>query len=70
MKKIILAAALIGFTASTAFAQSGANPSAPQPSSTGAGVNQPATSATGTAVDSSSKMMKSKKKTKMSKKKM
>jgi hypothetical protein len=51
MKKIIIAAAIFGFSATASFAQSGANPSAPQPGSTGAGVNQPGTTATGTAVD-------------------
>jgi len=39
---------------SAAFAQ-GANPSAPQPSSTGAGVVQPGTTASGTATDSKMK---------------
>jgi hypothetical protein len=55
MKKIVLAAVLIGFSATAALAQSGANPSAPQPSSSGAGVNTPATTGTGTAVDTKSK---------------
>jgi hypothetical protein len=52
MKKTLLAAVLLGFTATAALAQSGANPSAPQPSSSGAGVNVPGTTSTGTAVDS------------------
>jgi hypothetical protein len=51
MKKIITAAAILGLSATAAFAQSGANPSAPQPGSTGVGVNQPGTTSTGTAVD-------------------
>jgi hypothetical protein len=67
MKKIVLAAALIGFSATAAFAQSGTNPSAPQPGSTGMGVNQPGTTATGTAVDAPTKMAP-KKKMKKSKK--
>jgi hypothetical protein len=67
MKKLVLAAALIGFSMSTAFGQSGANPSAPQPGSTGVGVNQPGTTATGTAVDTPTKVVP-KKKMKKSKK--
>lgn len=69
MKKLILAAALVGFTATAAFAQSGANPSAPQPSSSGTGVNVPGTTATGTAVDKpdSGKMTKTTKKMKKKK---
>ena len=52
MKKLALAAALIGCTATVAFAQGAAgNMNAPQPSSTGAGVSQPGTTSTGTAVD-------------------
>ena len=51
MKKLILASAIVALSASASFAQSGANPSAPQPGSTGAGVNQPGTTSTGTAVD-------------------
>ena len=60
MKKLILASIVLAFSASASFAQSGANPSAPQPGSTGAGVNQPATTSTGTAVDrpDSAKMKK------------
>lgn len=58
MKKILIAAAVVGFTATSAFAQSGANPSAPQPGSTGAGVNQPGTTGTGTAVDRPDSMKK------------
>ena len=50
MKKILIAAALVAL-GSPAYAQSGANPSAPQPGSTGAGVNVPATTPTGTAID-------------------
>jgi hypothetical protein len=46
----ILAVSLSG----AAFAQ-GANPSAPQPSSTGAGVVQPGTTSTGTATDAKMK---------------
>jgi opacity protein-like surface antigen len=50
MKKIILATALATMmSGSAAFAQ--ANPNAPQPGSTGVGVNQPGTTGTGTAVD-------------------
>jgi pentapeptide MXKDX repeat protein len=49
MKKIILAAAVSALITGSAFAQ--ANPNAPQPSSNGMGVNQPGTTATGTAVD-------------------
>lgn len=58
VKKILIAAAVAGFTATSAFAQSGANPSAPQPGSTGAGVNQPGTTSTGTAVDRPDTMRK------------
>jgi hypothetical protein len=49
MKKIILATALATLMSGSAFAQ--ANPNAPQPGSTGAGINQPGTTGTGTAVD-------------------
>ena len=45
----LLAAAIATLTSGAAFAQ--ANPSAPQPSSTGAGINQPGTTSTGVAVD-------------------
>jgi uncharacterized protein YdeI (BOF family) len=58
VKKILIAAAVVGLTATSAFAQSGANPSAPQPGSTGAGVNQPGTTSTGTAVDHPDSMKK------------
>jgi pentapeptide MXKDX repeat protein len=58
MKTFITAVAMLGLTASASFAQSGANPSAPQPSSTGAGVNQPGTTSTGTAVDRPDSMKK------------
>jgi len=58
MKKIIVAAAILGLSATSSFAQSGANPSAPQPGSTGAGVNQPGTTSTGTAVDRPDSMKK------------
>jgi hypothetical protein len=58
MKTFIAAVAILGLTASASFAQSGANPSAPQPGSTGAGVNQPGTTSTGTAVDRSDSMKK------------
>ncbi len=52
MKKLALAAALIGFTATAAFSQGATgNMNAPQPSSTGAGINQPGTTSTGAAVD-------------------
>lgn len=51
MKTLFAAIAIAGLTATASFAQSGANPSAPQPGSTGAGVNQPGTTSTGTAVD-------------------
>lgn len=56
MKKIILATALAALMSGSAFAQ--ANPNAPQPGSTGAGVNQPATTGTGTAVDRPDSMKK------------
>jgi hypothetical protein len=49
MKKLILATAVATMISGAAFAQ--ANPSAPQPSSSGLGVNQPGTTSTGTAVD-------------------
>jgi hypothetical protein len=49
MKKIILATAISALMTGAAFAQ--ANPNAPQPSSTGAGINQPGTTSTGVAVD-------------------
>lgn len=49
MKKIILAAAITTLMTSAAFAQ--ANPNAPQPGSAGIGINQPATSPTGVAID-------------------
>jgi hypothetical protein len=60
MKKLIIASAIVALSASASYAQSGANPSAPQPGSTGAGVNQPGTTSTGTAVDrpDSTKMKK------------
>jgi pentapeptide MXKDX repeat protein len=51
MKKIILATAVTALMTGAAFAQ--ANPNAPQPSSTGAGINQPGTTSTGVAVDRS-----------------
>jgi microcystin-dependent protein len=51
MRKIILAAALIGFSVGGAFAQAGANPSAPQPNSTGTGVTTPGMTKTGEATD-------------------
>ena len=48
MKKTILAAtAALLMTAPAAFAQSGANPNAPQMNSTGTGVTQPGTDARG-----------------------
>jgi hypothetical protein len=53
----ITPAALLAVSlSSAAFAQAGANPSAPQPSSTGAGVVQPGMDKNGTATDA--KMMK------------
>jgi hypothetical protein len=58
MIKFIAAAAILGLTATASFAQSGANPSAPQPGSTGAGVNQPGTTSTGTSVDRPDSMKK------------
>jgi hypothetical protein len=60
MNKLVIATAIVALSASASFAQSGANPSAPQPGSTGAGVNQPGTTSTGTAVDrpDSAKMKK------------
>jgi hypothetical protein len=51
MRKIIIATALLAFSATAALAQAGANPNAPQPGSTGVGVNQPGTTSTGMAVD-------------------
>lgn len=51
MKKIILAAAVSALMTGSAFAQAGANQTAPQPSSDGRGVNQPGVTSTGTAVD-------------------
>jgi uncharacterized protein YdeI (BOF family) len=56
MKKIVLAAAMATLISGAAFAQS--NPNAPQPGSTGVGVNQPGTTATGTAVDRPDSMKK------------
>jgi hypothetical protein len=58
MKKIVLATAFVTLMSGAAFAQAGANPSAPQPSSTGIGVNQPGTTSTGTAVDRPDSMSK------------
>jgi hypothetical protein len=58
MQNIIVAASILALSATASFAQSGANPSAPQPSSTGAGVNQPGTTSTGTAVDRPDTMKK------------
>jgi len=58
MKKIIVAAAILGLSATASLAQSGANPSGPQPGSTGAGMNQPGTTSTGTAVDRPDSMKK------------
>lgn len=58
MKKILIAATCASLMCGSAFAQSGANPSAPQPSSTGAGMNQPGTTSTGTAVDRPDTMKK------------
>lgn len=52
MRKVVLSAVLIGLSMGGAFAQSGANPSAPQPSSTGAGVVTPGSTKTGEATDS------------------
>jgi hypothetical protein len=51
MKKLILATTAALLIAAPAFAQTGANPSAPQANSTGTGVTQPGTTGTGTAVD-------------------
>jgi hypothetical protein len=68
MKKIIIATALVTMLSGAAFAQSGANPSAPQPSSDGRGVNMPGTTSTGTAVDRPDSNMGSMKKTKTMKK--
>ena len=67
MRKIMITAALLAFSATAALAQAGANPNAPQPGSTGVGVNQPGTTSTGTAVDKPDMKMS---KTKMKKKKM
>ena len=49
MKKIILATAIATMMSTAAFAQF--NQNAPQPSSDGRGVNVPATSSTGAAID-------------------
>jgi hypothetical protein len=62
MRRIVLAVALIGFSVGGAFAQTGANPSAPQPNSTGTGVTTPGTSKTGEATDKPMKKMHMKKK--------
>lgn len=52
MKKTMIAAtAALLMTAPAAFAQSGANPNAPQMNSTGTGVTQPGKNSRGTAVD-------------------
>ena len=58
MKKILIAATCATLMCGSAFAQSGANPSGPQPGSTGAGMNQPGTTSTGTAVDRPDTMKK------------
>jgi hypothetical protein len=52
MRKLIFSAALMGLATTGAYAQNGANPSAPQPSSTGAGVVTPGTTKTSEATDS------------------
>jgi hypothetical protein len=49
MKKIVIAIALTTMMSGAAFAAS--NPSAPQPSSDGRGLNIPGISSTGTAID-------------------
>lgn len=67
MRKAILAATLIGFSMGSAFAQSGANPSAPQPNSTGTGVTTPGMTKTGEATDKPMKKGHSKKKKHMKK---
>jgi hypothetical protein len=68
MRRIVLAVALIGFSVGGAFAQTGANPSAPQPNSTGTGVTTPGMTKTGEATDKP--MTKGHKKKKHMKKKM
>jgi hypothetical protein len=50
-KRLIAVTAAALMIAPAAFAQSGANPSAPQVNSAGNGVTQPGTTSTGTAVD-------------------
>jgi hypothetical protein len=58
MKKFMMiggAALLAVSLSSAAFAQAGANPSAPQPSSTGQGVVQPGMDKNGTATDAKMK---------------
>lgn len=67
MRKLILAATLIGFSVGGALAQSGANPSAPQPNSTGTGVTTPGSTKTGEATDKPAKKMKMKKHSKKKK---
>jgi hypothetical protein len=62
MRKIILAATLIGFSVGGALAQSGANPSAPQPNSTGTGVTNAGMTKTGEATNKPMKKMSKKKK--------
>ena len=58
MKKFVTittAALLAASVSSAAFAQAGANPSAPQPNSTGTGVVQPGMDKNGTATDAKMK---------------
>jgi hypothetical protein len=51
MRKLFLVATLISFSVVGAFAQTGANPSAPQPNSAGTGVTTPGMTKTGAATD-------------------
>lgn len=55
MKKFLIATAALTLMCGSAFAQAGANPSAPQPSSTGQGVVQPGMDKNGTATDAKMK---------------
>jgi hypothetical protein len=51
MRRIILAATIIGLSAGGALAQTGGNMNAPTPNSAGTGITKPGTTSTGVAVD-------------------
>jgi hypothetical protein len=51
MKALLVATALLGFTSVATFAQTGANPRAPEVNSTGTGITQPGVTSTGRAID-------------------